>query len=111
MQSVHSEHTEVFHYGVHAQRWLSNWFCPSVSFVSSVKKFEISTFTELNNCCTRRINNVCVPDREQSGSLLCISRVDLGYVFYVVIVVLSTHLEAIWQFITLNWLQEEWVKG
>ena len=55
---------------------LSNRFCPSVS---PVKIFEISTFTGLNNCCTRqwhgnlKKNNVCVPDRDQSSSLLCIS--------------------------------------
>ena len=36
------------------------WFCPSVcsqfvsQFVSPVKNFEISTFTGLNNCCTRQ---------------------------------------------------------
>ena len=44
-----------------------------------MKNFEISTFTRLNNCCTRwshgnlKNNNVCVPDRDQNSSLLCIS--------------------------------------
>ena len=63
---------------------LSNQFCPSVSqsvslSVSPLKNFEISTFTRLKDCYTQqwhgnlKKNNGCVPDRDQSSSLFCIS--------------------------------------
>ena len=54
---------------------LSSQFCLSVSLsVSLVKIFEISTFTGFNNC-NLKTNNVpvCVPDGDESSSLLCIS--------------------------------------
>ena len=47
--------------------------------ICPVKNFEIRTFTRLKDCCTRqwhgnlKKNNVCVPDRDQSSSLFCIS--------------------------------------
>ena len=63
---------------------LCDQFCLSVcqsvcQSVCPVKIFEISTFTRLKDCCKRqwhgnlKKNNVCVPDKDQSSSLLCIS--------------------------------------
>ena len=73
--------------------------------VCPVKNFEIRTFTTLKNCCTPqwhgnlKKNNVCVPDRDQSSSLFCISS---SFLFNVGIV---SHFD------TVNHLDIRWRPG